>query len=140
MKKSNLLEILAASEDERLINFVHSFIKGYSDNKENKSNSEVKVLSNDEIFEEVSKTKLQEAAYTLDGELFEIERDINKILFLLQELQEQYFYKFDVRKDEDQKEIFYGYERNATYTEIIFDNAIHIEKVLNGIKKNSENE
>lgn len=141
MKKTNLVEILATTEDERLITFLNSFMKGYQEKSEEAP--KVKVITTKEEQEHsaaVAKDKIKQAVYTLDGELFEIRRNLNKILFLLQELQEDYFYELDARKDEDQKEILYGYEKNATYTEIIFDNAIEIEKILNKITSSGSND
>lgn len=138
MKKSNLLEVLATTENEDIINLLCGLMRGY---QKKTGEAPVKIITKEEELkytEAIAKNKIKQAAHTLDGELFEIRRNLNKTLFLLQELQEDYFYELDARKDEDQKEILYGYEKASMYTEIIFDNSIAIEKILNYLDKTSK--
>lgn len=74
----------------------------------------------------------------IDSEVFRIYTATEKALIIVQEITDGYFFKYNIRKDANRKDILYDFEKNRLYADIISDYLIEIRLKLEEINSKVE--
>lgn len=77
--------------------------------------------------------KRKQAIYELDDELFKVKRNIVNAGYIMQDISEDFFEKYDPEKQEDMYAICYEFNRYAAKVSILQDILINIETVIKSL-------
>lgn len=86
----------------------------------------------------MSKISKVEAARALADEIFDLNNELNKAEYIMQELSDDYFRKYQKDNKTDQFKILWDFDRRAAFSEVLGDILVRLVKTaeyLNDLKK-----
>lgn len=86
----------------------------------------------------MSKVSNVEAARALADEIFDLNNELNKAEYIMQELSDDYFRKYQKENEKDRLAILWDFDRRAAFSEVLGDILVRLVKTaeyLNDLKK-----
>jgi uncharacterized protein YeeX (DUF496 family) len=78
------------------------------------------------------------AVVALSDEIFALEDKLDKACLLIQELNDKYFLKYDMEKEENKKWIWWEFSRYKIYADMIDDYVFEAKEVIDKLRKIEE--
>ena len=88
--------------------------------------------------DELRESKLNEAARVLDDEIWPIEKNLSNALYLIQEIQERYFEKYDKENREDHIKIVWEFNRCSSFASMIEDYVSAAKSSINDLMSRAD--